>query len=430
MSLPFDTPFSRRSRTHGKQHVAVPKFPPKPPVQSTEPGWTPELPKQGPDGAMRVVFGRSYGLVFPPTDWRPDPKQAQMPDWELEKEVVYGYNGDVRGSLRIIEEGRVAMYPLGSMVAMHSLEDSSQQYFEGHSADVLCLDYSQEAELAASGQQDPKGIEGPFVCLWRPDKPSVTVAQLHYHQRSVSAVAFVHGGSMLVSIGTDDANMVAVWGRFPHRPPGRGSDGQLLKPPIMTKPVFTMSSGRSPTYSLTSSGGPFLLSVGERHYRCWKLDRDTGELTYKRGTFGQSPTSKQPQCVGFSGEAAFLCGCNGYLYLLQNGVATQAVSLGGHKVGCAAGLPDGNVLAATYGGEIAMVGGLASGKLKVMWKHHIKDLVGRGQAGDVHRLVGLPGRSSMAGTRLKQYIRSDWRGKVQQCSCVPRAESYCATRHR
>ncbi|KAF4669956.1 Echinoderm microtubule-associated protein-like 1, partial [Perkinsus olseni] len=389
MSLLFNTSLPRRPRTYGKQHVAVPKFPPKAHSPPAEPGWTRELPKQGPDGAMRVVFGRSYGLVFPPTDWRPDPKQAQVPDWELEKDVVYGYNGEVRGSLRIIDDGRVAMYPLGSMVVMHTLEDSSQRYFEGHSADVLCLDYSEETGLAASGQQDPKGIEGPFVCLWRPDTPTETVAQLHYHQRSVSAVAFVHGGSMLVSIGTDDANMVAVWTRLPHRPPGRGSDGVPLKPPRITTPVFTMSSGRSPTFSLTASKGSALLSVGEGHYKFWKVDRQTGELACKRGTFGQSPPSKQPQCAGFSVDMSFLCGCNGYLYLLQNGVATQAVSLGPHKVGCAAGLPDGTILAATHGGEIALIGGGPSGRLKTMWQQSIKDLAGTGRTGDVKRLVGV-----------------------------------------
>ncbi|KAF4746065.1 Echinoderm microtubule-associated protein-like 1, partial [Perkinsus olseni] len=398
MSLLFNTSLPRRPRTYGKQHVAVPKFPPKAHSPSSEPGWTPELPKQGPDGAMRVVFGRSYGLVFPPTDWRPDPKQAQVPDWELEKDVVYGYNGEVRGSLRIIDDGRVAMYPLGSMVVMHTLEDSSQRYFEGHSADVLCLDYSEETGLAASGQQDPKGIEGPFVCLWRPDTPAETVAQLHYHQRSVSAVAFVHGGSMLVSIGTDDANMVAVWTRLPHRPPGRGSDGLPLKPPRITTPVFTMSSGRSPTFSLTASRGSTLLSVGEGHYKFWKIDRQTGELACKRGTFGQSSPSKQPQCAGFSGDMSFLCGCNGYLYLLQNGVATQAVSLGPHKVGCAAGLPDGTILAATHGGEIALIGGGPSGRLKTMWQHSIKDLAGTGRAGDVKRLMGVG--SSTGGARF------------------------------
>ncbi|KAF4677547.1 Echinoderm microtubule-associated protein-like 1 [Perkinsus chesapeaki] len=388
MSLLFDRPSTRQRETGGRRSVAVPKFPPKPaPAPTTaDPPLIPELAQQGPDGSMRVVFGRSYGLVFPPTEWHPEPKLAQLPDWELVKEAVYGYNGDLRGSLRLIDDGRTAMYPLGAMVVMHSLEDASQRYFEGHSADVLCLDYSSEADMAASGQQDPKGIEGPFICLWSPSKPSVTLAQLHYHQRSVSALSFVHGGSMLVSVGTDEANMVAVWGRLPRRSAGRGADGQPSKPVRLTAPLFTMSSGRSPTYALSACDSSLLLSVGEGHYKFWKVDGETGEIACKRGTFGKTPASKQPQCCGFAGEISFLCACNGYLYLLQNGVATQAVSLGTKKVGCAAGLPDGTILAATYGGEIALLA-LEGGRLKVLWKHGIQELAGR--TGEVKRLMAI-----------------------------------------
>lgn len=60
------------------------------------------------------------------------------------------------------------IYAVGQIVVVRKEVSGDQSYFEGHNSDVTCLAYNATRDLVASGQFDPKGPGGPFVCVWSP----------------------------------------------------------------------------------------------------------------------------------------------------------------------------------------------------------------------------------------------------------------------
>jgi WD40 repeat protein len=346
-------------------------------------------PQQQADGGVRAIFGRNTSLVYPPTDWKPSRIDTQLPDCTLLREYVYGYNGSVKRSVHFISE-QECIYPVAALVVIQSLADTSQQhFFEGHDRSVTCLDYNERRRICASGQTDPKGAGGPYICIWSPEFPDRTISQLHHHSRQVTALALSSDGQTVVSFGGDDAHTLCIWRDFArwdgNSGPARDRIGGIV---AMEKkaPIFTHASGRVATRCVymglwTTDRGEhqqrnisfYTIGYGDPdgggqtksgHFRHWtvSLGKRPGEeptVSDKRGVFGKGSNVPRLMTGIASTEepgGAYMVGDNGYFYVLTAGVVTQSRRILPQKssagLGCVATLPGGRWIAGSITGDI------------------------------------------------------------------------------
>mmetsp|Transcript_2521 Transcript_2521/g.5861 ORF Transcript_2521/g.5861 Transcript_2521/m.5861 type:complete len:1341 (-) Transcript_2521:11-4033(-) len=144
-------------------------------------------PEPGPNGSVVAHWGRSpiatRTLVFPPSGWRPNPREAVVNTF-LSRDWVYGINSKV--DICVTDEGCV--YAVGQLCVVYDEEAASQKYFEGHTADVTALAYNKARNLCVSGQTDPRGSAGPFLCVWSPKFPAAgSFAECRYFVDKVNA---------------------------------------------------------------------------------------------------------------------------------------------------------------------------------------------------------------------------------------------------
>mmetsp|Transcript_105595 Transcript_105595/g.166617 ORF Transcript_105595/g.166617 Transcript_105595/m.166617 type:complete len:917 (+) Transcript_105595:120-2870(+) len=348
------------------------------------------LPAQQADGAIRAHFGRcSAGrtsLLYPPSGWRPEANDSKLPDCALRREYVYGYNGACKQSLHFIS-AEECIYPVAALVVIQSLADVGQQrFFEGHSRTVQCLAWNERRGICASGQTDPKGSVGAYICVWSPQYCDRTISELHHHERQVTAVALSPDGQLAVSFGGDDAHSFCIWRDFASWDGTKAPDQNLAgfsTEPEKKAPIYTCSSGRTIMRSICM--GPWLraeqaerqqqtvifYTTGEGSegghqmsglFKFWTVRlRSRGEepdVSQKRGVFGKSPTPRIMTSIAYAEDqaSAFLVGDNGHLYTLREGSATQdrRIVPRGSKasLGVVTAIPGGRWLAGSNDGMI------------------------------------------------------------------------------
>ncbi|CAL1129726.1 unnamed protein product [Cladocopium goreaui] len=79
--------------------------------------------------------------------------QVQEPEQELVREHVYGIDGSKPGSVHLVAGGSQCVYIAAKLCVIEDLLKPQQRYFEGHNADVSCLNVAPKLDLAISGQQ-------------------------------------------------------------------------------------------------------------------------------------------------------------------------------------------------------------------------------------------------------------------------------------
>lgn len=330
------------------------------------------------DGSVQAVFGRNSGLVYPPSSWRPEEARSRPLNRRLVRDYVFGYNGRRPNSLYFISDEE-CIYPVAALIVVLNLTHNQQLFFEGHNHDVLCVSWNVRRRLCASGQVDPKGIEGPFVCVWSPCDTRSTICQLPHPpgSRSVSAVAFSPDGETLVTFTTSDGHLYFIWRNFAKGnvvcrtgPQTKGANSHEL-----VTPLYSASSGSMPTNSITmlpETGDPsvlFFYTFGEapkglaktalsgHFFGCWSIAVPASGLanaisvTQKRGIFGKCLVPKNPLAIASWPESssghhgcAWMVADNGCFYALSGNSAVRCVRITapGVQLGCLAALGDGD----------------------------------------------------------------------------------------
>lgn len=326
------------------------------------------MPPQGADGGVRAIFGRNHGLVYPPTDFVPEKAQAKPLDCQLQRDYVFGFNGSIKQSIHFISD-RECIYPVAALVIIMDLFQNRQSYFEGHSNDVTCVDWNERRRLCASGQADPKGAGGPFVCIWAPEQPHQVISYLVHPENSrwISAVAFSPDGQTAVSFTGDEACSLFIWRDFARRD-GTWNTGRKETPPESVAPLYSASSGRSPINSIymcpsmDSGGSLFFYTAADGKgkltgsFSSWTIampkqgSAEQPVVSQKRGIFGKLNTPKNMAGIAHSparGAAWLVAETN--IYVLASNSATQSKRIIRPHVdaslGCIATLPDGRWLA-------------------------------------------------------------------------------------
>lgn len=325
--------------------------------------------------------------MYPPTGWEPLPDDKRPPDCALQREFVYGYNGSCKRSVHLISDEE-CIYPAAALVVVQSLVDIGQQrFFEGHCRGVLCVHYNERRAICASGQSDPKGRGGPYICIWAPAHCDRTISQLHGHTRQVSALAMSPDGQTLVSCGGDDAHSMCIWRDFARWDGRSGPDKDRLgfSVPMETKaPIHTISTGRVPircifmgpssgeqqqqqrtmSFYTTGHGEPDAAgNCPSGQFKAWSISvgKTPGEepvISGKRGVFGKAAVPRVMTCIAFAEEfgTALMTGDNGYFYVLTNGTVTQNSRIvpptSKASLGCVAVLPGGRWIAGASNGDL------------------------------------------------------------------------------
>ncbi|CAK0836884.1 unnamed protein product [Prorocentrum cordatum] len=360
------------------------KYPPRRAATLGAQAVVPEVPAQAADGGQRVTFGRSPGLVYPPTGWRPSPEGPVGA--ALVRDHVYGYDGSCSRSLCVLSD-RECAYPLAALCVVAELGTNRQRFFEGHTNDVRSLGWNPARRLCASGQVDPKGKGTAFVAVWDPYDCSRTISRLMHpaDARAVAAVAFSPDGNTIVSFGSDKSMTLHIWRDFA-KWDGRTSRARreelaALGPAELFQPFYAVTSGQQPTdgiFMAPSSGGDgrtlTFYSVGpgegpmQGQFRHWTVtlpapgSAQEPQVAKKLGTYGKSPAPKSPTWVAFApGPAggAWLSGDNGFFYSLVGPTATHGLRVAGAgaggsatALGCVTALPDGSWLAGAGDGAL------------------------------------------------------------------------------
>jgi len=144
----------------------------------------------------------------------PPENDPTPPEQSLEVDWVYGYRcHDSRSNLVLNSEGKL-IYPVAAIVISYDVEEHTQEYFQGHNDDVICLaQHPLDSDIVVTGQVativNRRGTD-PHICIWNSgtgENWKIPGA----HKRAVRTVCFSPDGEMVVSVGGDDKFTCKVW---------------------------------------------------------------------------------------------------------------------------------------------------------------------------------------------------------------------------
>ncbi|CAL1153870.1 unnamed protein product, partial [Cladocopium goreaui] len=202
-----------------------------------------------------------------------------------------------------------------------------QRFFVGHSQRITCLSYCSAWKLCASGQIDPKGGQGPFICLWRPaDCILLTVLVCPLHEDQITSLCFSPDGNQLFSLARDSANTLAMWESFlPGKTPCGITSAGMELPHVYRKPVAKVATGKVGGFGMVGSkdAANFQVAIFDAGKTGIGLLLKFVHVVNGSELLGRSaifPPSSAPRhvlnCAWMDGEC-LACGDNGYLYMFQ-----------------------------------------------------------------------------------------------------------------
>lgn len=295
-------------------------------------------------------------MVYAPSTWKADKNCAKEPEQELVREHVYGIDGSKPGSVHLVAGGSQCVYIAAKLCVIEDLLKPQQRYFEGHNADVSCLNVAPKLDLAISGQQEPPGVGSSYACVWCPSYPSRALCKLHCYidrsepckggevprhrdrkegevdfphwvdpttvteaqLRGISAVAISASGRFAVMMAMDEQRSIALF-RLP----------TFCSKPVTAEPTQTYVV-RIPEMLMRGSGNitemaitnPFdseerfrFATLSKTAVKLWEYCEVRKELAHRAVIFGKAP-QQHLMHVGYATEAGHLlmCGKEGQLY--------------------------------------------------------------------------------------------------------------------
>ena len=270
--------------------------------------------------SQRVIFGRNFATVYPPTTYQPSDDDGLIPSKTLERDYVFGYNGDVVNNICFVSESKI-VYTVASLCVIHDIQTNTQSHFDGHNTLVTCLDYNPATRRCASGQRDPKGAEKPPVLIWSVDDPTKTIETLRFHKRFIIATRFNTKGDILVSIGADSNHCIAVWrnlvlqghipyGRSPPETLGSFNDMFTITCDGALKFLDTTQTPLLLTPGLSPKGGICSVLVGPSGGLALSLDSKVFSLIGTAAAGAGLEFQSQPRCAAWLNDTTAVLGCD------------------------------------------------------------------------------------------------------------------------
>ncbi|CAH1792746.1 unnamed protein product [Owenia fusiformis] len=236
---------------------------------------------------------------------KPGEKRGKAPTQGLKLEFIHGYRGyDCRNNLFYTQDGRV-VYHVAAAGIVYKRETNKQQFYLGHSDDILCLCIHPMKDYIATGQI---GREPP-IHIWDAETLKTISILKGAHQRGVCAVDFSADGKRLASVGLDDNHTIVVWD---------WKKGEKLATTRGHKDkIFVIKWNPHEQNKL--------VTVGVKHIKFWT--QTGGGFTSNRGTFGNVAKLDTMMCItyGKSPDLVYTGGGNGKVYIWSGNTLSKAV---------------------------------------------------------------------------------------------------------
>ncbi|CAE8648725.1 unnamed protein product, partial [Polarella glacialis] len=289
----------------------------------------------------RARFGRAPTTLCPPKAFVQREENSRTPPAELLLSWAHGYNGSASPSSLHWISANEFVFPVAAIGVVQSLDPPKQRFFRGHSKEITCLTHNAARGICASGQSAPHSGK-PFICLWRADDCRLQTV-LSFHDAQILSLCFNAEGTLLFSMGRDDAHTLAVWDKLlPPQPRGRAEEQAFAAslPIVRREPISRVATGKVPAFAMVAmktsttsangssstqfaaydAGGAKGFGVYLKFWTCVesKASKETTvELLGKNGIF-PSPGPRQVLfCSWTSQGQCIACGDDGGFYLFE-----------------------------------------------------------------------------------------------------------------
>jgi len=394
--------------------------------------FAPERPKSRvPDsldsGAQCITFGRAAAgartMVYPPSSFKTGgPTKV---DACLRREYLHGINA----SIQVCHIRGDAVFAAGSLCIVQDLGTREQRFFEGHNNDVTSLAVAPRMNWVCSGQQDPKGPGGPYLCIWSPLYPEHPCAEVRYYtprttsqrvsirdkiavskghdckhadccvkncvaehsgtiprrsipevqgdeeeypMRFISCIAFSPNNKTLVFFGADDTNTCLLY-NVSELPCG---DEPCQETVVFRKPTCTIASGRDVMTRVTTNhdADSFrFFTTGSGVFKVWEYHRKENRLGFSQGSFGRFNRPKiMSGAYSDDPSKIWLVGDNGFFFIVNGVKITEAKKLSSN-LGCVARVLGKKFLTCSIDGHIMLGEVNAGGKPVVLQTFHVSE---------------------------------------------------------
>ncbi|CAK9078015.1 Echinoderm microtubule-associated protein-like 6 (EMAP-6) (Echinoderm microtubule-associated protein-like 5-like) [Durusdinium trenchii] len=300
-------------------------------------------------GSTRAWLGQRSTVLLAPSGLDEDvgTKDRSPPQSQLQVEWAHGYNGQVVNAVHWISDEEF-VFCVAALGVVQRLKPAKQRIFVGHSQRITCLSYCPASRLCASGQMDPKGGAGPFICLWRPaDCILLSVLVFRMHEEQICSLCFSPDGSKLFSIGRDSASTLAMWENFLPKM-GNSVSATMELPKVYRTPMAKVATGKVPAFGMAScnavpevkiaifDAGHGTIGIVLKFFTVG----DNAELYGRAAIFPDAAPRHVLNCA-WLGERCIACGDHGELYLFEGNSCVCSRRLTGKALGFAVPLRDG-----------------------------------------------------------------------------------------
>jgi WD40 repeat protein len=317
-----------------------------------------------------VRYKQCRSTVFMPSGFIPstEPGHEHLPSTHLDLEFVHGYSGKLPyrttscTNIFPLASGEL-VYPVSAAVVIYDKVMHRQRYFFGHDDDVMCLAVHPSGTVVASGQVGRK----PPICLWDVQKipmdegvlpgggmnAGVThLGNLLFHSKGIACLDFSSDGSLLVSVGNDDAHHICVWdwqnGVLLAQARGYNTDVfQVAFSPVNYQGIGQVDNLDDCTYTL--------ITAGRRHIKFWSLHRDSPDARTKKSLEKDSRDMASVDKRSMLRKKGALMGNDNKEWRLEGNTGGFGKAGKLQDIRCFCFMPGGQIVSGTQSGELFVV---------------------------------------------------------------------------
>eukprot|EP01006_Ploeotia_vitrea_P014079 TRINITY_DN37392_c0_g1_i1.p1 TRINITY_DN37392_c0_g1~~TRINITY_DN37392_c0_g1_i1.p1 ORF type:complete len:741 (+),score=138.60 TRINITY_DN37392_c0_g1_i1:114-2336(+) len=236
------------------------------------------------------------GAMAPPSGWKKDSALDQEPDIQLQLEHIHGYRSRLcRDNVYWIDADRI-LYFAAAVGVVHNLANNTQQFFFGHTDDILSIAFHKERKIVATGQQG----KTPSICVWDLESRQLLAKLEGYHKRAVVSLAFSACGSKVASVGLDDNHSVAVY------------DWQAQALVAESKGDTARIINIAFNYTRGADANNEFVTVGSKHIKFWTIAGT--QLKAKKGLLGRKGKRQPFVSLAFTDDYTLIGTKSGHIY--------------------------------------------------------------------------------------------------------------------
>mmetsp|Transcript_56787 Transcript_56787/g.179562 ORF Transcript_56787/g.179562 Transcript_56787/m.179562 type:complete len:888 (-) Transcript_56787:309-2972(-) len=228
------------------------------------------------------------GAIVAPTAYETSYNAHEQPDHDLRLDFIYGYRAhDTRHNL-LYNYDNMVVYHAGAAGIVYDSAEHTQQFFLGHTDDIVSLAMHPEKELVATGQVG----KDPSIFVWSTATMELVAELRGFHQRAVVSLSFDATGRYLASVGLDDEHSVAVYDWEPRKmvANSKGDENRIFNC------EYSPYDGR-------------LVTAGVKHVKFWVMEG--GYLVGKNGIYGRLGAVSTALAIAFHTDGSALTGTQG-----------------------------------------------------------------------------------------------------------------------